>query len=82
MAPIRLLIITPEETAADVRAHSVTLPGVVSPFQVLKDHAALITSLDPGLVRWVPEEGEEQTLAIRSGFVEVRDNTVSVYAEL
>lgn len=82
MAPIRLLIVTPEETVTDVRAHSVTLPGVVSPFQVLKDHAALITSLDPGQVRWVPDTGEEQSLTIRSGFVEVRDNTVSVYAEL
>ncbi|MBR1405790.1 MAG: F0F1 ATP synthase subunit epsilon [Bacteroidales bacterium] len=82
MAPIRLLIITPEETVADVRTRSVTLPGVVSPFQVLKDHAALITSLDPGQVRWMPEEGEEQSLAIRSGFVKVENNTVSVYAEL
>ena len=82
MAPIRLLIITPEETVADVRVHSVTLPGFVSPFQVLKDHAALITSLDPGPVRWMPEEGEEQSLAIREGFVKVENNTVSVYAEL
>ena len=81
MAPIHLLVISPEDTLADVRVQSVTLPGVVSPFQVLKDHGALITSLDAGSVRWQPEKGEEQSLPIRSGFVEVLDNTVSVYVE-
>ena len=81
MAPIHLLLITPEATVANLQVDSVTLPGTVSPFQVLKDHAPLITSLEQGLVRWMPEDGKEQSLAIRSGFVRVLDNTVSVYVE-
>ena len=49
---------------------------------VLKDHAPLITSLDPGMVRWVDTDGKEGSVTITSGFVEVRKNTVSVYVEL
>ena len=81
-AAIRLTIVSPEETVVDAQVVSVTLPGVVSPFQVLKDHAALITSLEAGTVGWVSAEGEACTLAVRSGFVRVLDNRVFVCAEL
>lgn len=79
---IHLLVISPEGTVANVQTESVSLPGVVSPFMVLKDHAPLITSLDPGTVRWVGTDGKEGSLAIASGFVEVRNNTVSAFVEL
>ena len=79
---IHLLVISPEQTVADVQAASVSLPGVVSPFTVLKDHAPLITSLDPGTVRWTGGDGTPGSVEIASGFVEVRNNTVSVYAEV
>lgn len=79
---IHLLVISPEKTVADVQTESVSLPGVVSPFMVLKDHAPLITSLDPGTVRWIDTDGKEGSVTITSGFVEVRKNTVSVYVEL
>ena len=79
---IHLLVISPEGTVADVQTASVSLPGVVSPFTVLMDHAPLITSLDPGKVSWVGTDGKEGSVAVASGFVEVRNNTVSVYVEL
>ena len=79
---IRLLVISPEQTVADVQAASVSLPGVVSPFVVLKDHAPLITSLDPGQIRWTGTDGTPGAVSIASGFVEVRNNTVSAYVEL
>lgn len=81
-ADIRLTIVSPEETVVDAQVASVTLPGVVSPFQVLKNHAALITSLEPGTIAWVPAEGEPGTLAVRSGFVRILDNRVFVCVEL
>ena len=65
----------------DVRA--VILPGELGKFEVLKDHAPVISSLTAGEVKF--REGrtgtEFQTLQIQSGFVQVKDNQVSVCVE-
>ena len=78
---IRLLIVSPEGTVADTQVVSVTLPGVVSPFQVLKNHAPMITSLEPGRITWLSTDGEPGAAAIRSGFVRILDNRVFVCME-
>ena len=62
-------------------AESVTLPGELGEFQVLPDHAPLISSLVEGEVKYVAGK-ETQVLQITEGFVEVRDNQISVCAEL
>ena len=59
---------------------AVTLPGTLGPFEVLKNHAALISSLEKGEIVYVAE-GEEHRIPIASGFVEVRDNQVDACVE-
>ena len=81
MDVISLHIVSPEGTLADVKVSAVTLPGTLGPFEVLKDHAALISSLEKGDIVYV-SEGAEQRLPIASGFVEVRDNKVDVCVEV
>ena len=81
MDDIQLHILSPEGTLVQTAVSLVTLPGVVSPFTVLKDHAAMITALTEGDVRYV-EEGSEKRLHIREGFVEIRDNQVKVCVEV
>ncbi len=78
---IALHILSPEGTLVEADVALVTLPGVEGPFTVLKNHAALITALDKGSIRYM-ENGEEKFLPIREGFVEVRDNVVSVCVEV
>ena len=78
---IRLHIVSPEGTVVEQAVSAVTLPGTVGPFEVLKDHAPLISSLEKGDIVYV-SEGREQRLPIASGFVEVRDNQVDVCVEL
>lgn len=81
MDVISLHIVSPEGTLAEAAASAVTLPGTLGPFEVLKDHAPLISSLEKGDIVYV-SEGVEQRLPIASGFVEVRDNHVHVCAEV
>ena len=81
MDVISLHIVSPEGTLADVKVSAVTLPGTLGPFEVLKDHAALISSLEKGEIVYV-SEGTEHRLAISSGFVEVRDNQVDACVEV
>ena len=77
---IALHILSPEGTLVQADVTLVTLPGVEGPFTVLKDHAALITALEKGSIRYI-ESGEEKFLPIHEGFVEVRDNVVKVCVE-
>ena len=78
---IALHIVSPEGTLVETEVSAVTLPGSLAPFEVLKDHAPLISSLDRGDIVYVDENGE-QRLPIASGFVEVRDNQVEVCVEV
>ena len=77
---IALHIISPEGTLVEQTVSAVTLPGTVGPFMVLKNHAALISSLEKGDIVYV-SEGAEHRIPIASGFVEVRDNQVDVCVE-
>ena len=78
---IALHILSPEGTLVQANVTLVTLPGVEGPFTVLQDHAALITALDKGNIRYI-ENGEEKFLPIREGFVEVGNNQVKVCVEV
>jgi len=77
---IKLHIVSPEGTLVETAVSAVTLPGTVGPFEVLKGHAALISSLEKGDIVYVAE-GAEHRLSIASGFVEVRDNQVVACVE-
>ena len=81
MDDIQLHILSPEGTLVQTAVSLVTLPGVVSPFTVLKDHAAMVTALVEGDVRYV-EDGAEKRPHIREGFVQIRDNQVKVCVEV
>ena len=80
MTDIALHILSPEGTLVRADVTLVTLPGLLAPFTVLPGHAALVTALENGEVRYV-ENGEEKRLSIREGFAEVKDNTVTVCVE-
>lgn len=81
MDPIRLHILSPEGEVLDTMTSLVVLPGMQGLFEVLQDHAPLITSLEEGEILY-QDGAERKAVAIRSGFVEVRNNCVDVCAEL
>ncbi len=81
MAKLKVEIITAERvvySAEDV--DRVTAPGVMGELTVLPRHAPLMTMVQPGLLRIV-RGGEEEEMAIHGGFLEVRDNRVTVLAD-
>ena len=78
---IKLHILSPEGTLAKREVSLVTLPGLKAPFTVLPGHAALVTALVAGNIRFVADDKEE-FFPIREGFAEVRDNTVTVCVEV
>ncbi|MBR5724526.1 MAG: F0F1 ATP synthase subunit epsilon [Bacteroidales bacterium] len=77
---LTIRILTPEGTLHEGTAQAVFLPGVVSPFEVLPDHAPIISALEGGEIR-VVDASDERRFPVRSGMVMVRDNVITVCAE-
>lgn len=75
-----LRIVTPEKIEFNGEVKSVTVPGTLGSFQILKDHAPIISSLEKGIVKYCTESGDKE-LEISSGFVEVQKNVVSLCVE-
>lgn len=74
-------VISPERTLVHAVVEAVELPGTKGRFEVLKDHAPLISSLVKGVIAYRNGEGTDK-VAISSGFVEVNDNHVVACVEL
>ena len=64
----------------DGEVESVLVPGTLGSFEILNDHAPIISSLQPGLVEYATKEGK-QRLMVNGGFVEVQKNRVSLCVE-
>lgn len=80
MSPIRLDIVTAERLVYSADVDVVVAPGVEGQLGILPHHAPLMTTLEAGemLVR---KDGEEFSLAISGGFLEVRPDRVIVLAD-
>ena len=57
---------------------SVTLPGTMGSFTVLRDHASLISTLTPGIIVYVDNEGAKHDTPVAGGIVSVDNNIISV----
>lgn len=77
---MHLEIITPDKTIFEGEVDSATFPGSKGSFQVLKNHAALISSLDKGKVVY-KTNNNEQEIMVNGGVVEVLDNKIILLAE-
>ncbi len=73
-----LEIISAHEVTFKGEAISVTLPGMLGSFTVLKNHAAMISVLVKGNVRYTTPSGDEKSLAIEGGIADVNNNVISV----
>ena len=72
-----LKILSPEREVLSTETELVELPGSMGRFEVLRDHAPLISSLDAGAIRYV-KDGQDHQIECKPGFVEVRDNVITV----
>ena len=73
-----LNIISAQSIIFSGEVKSVTLPGTMGSFTVLHDHASLISTLTPGLVVYVDNEGAKHDTPISGGIVSVDNNIISV----
>ena len=80
MSSIRLDIVTAEQVVYSDEVSMVIAPGIEGQLGILPHHAPLMTTLQPGELR-VRKDGEEFSLAISGGFLEVRPDRIIVLAD-
>ncbi|MBO4314883.1 MAG: ATP synthase F1 subunit epsilon [Prevotella sp.] len=78
---LRLKIVSPEKVEFEGEVESVLVPGTLGSFEILKDHAPIISSLEKGKVEY-SIHGDKTELWILGGFVEVKKNEVSLCVEV
>ncbi len=75
---MKATIISPEQTLFEGDIHLIQVPGTKGSFEVLENHAPIISTLEKGQIRIITSQGEELHFDINSGFIEVKDNVVNV----
>lgn len=79
--PLSVHIVTAErEVYAEEGVDEVVAPGSEGEFTVLPQHAPFLTMIKPGIMR-VIKGGEEIDMAITGGFLEVKDDRVTILAD-
>lgn len=78
---LHLEIVTPRRIVFKGEVTSFSAPGTVGGFQVLYNHAPLLSSLIIGEVKIKEASGSESRYAVSGGFVEVRENQILLLAE-
>jgi len=81
MPKLNVDIVTAEQVVySEQEVDELIVPGIAGELGVLPLHAPLLTMIQPGILR-VVKGGEEVAMAITGGFIEVRDNRVTILAD-
>lgn len=78
---MKIEVITPDKSIYAAEINSVRVPGRKGSFQVLKDHAPIISTLDAGVVIIVDDQGTEVKIEITGGVIEVKKNRIILLAD-
>lgn len=78
---LQLKIVSPEKIVYEGEAESVFVPGTLGQFEILTDHAPIISTLEKGELSYKTATGLEK-LEILGGFISVKRNEVKVCVEV
>lgn len=77
---IQFDLVSPERRVASYEVTSVVIPGADGDLTAMPDHAPLITSLRPGVLKTDGPNGAEEYV-VKGGFAEIGAGGISVLAE-
>ena len=78
---MKLEILTPDKIVYEGDVTSVTVPGTMGSFQILSEHAPIISTLEQGSITVRSTQKGIETFFVKTGVVEVLDNKVMVLVE-
>jgi F-type H+-transporting ATPase subunit epsilon len=78
---VDVTILTPDKKLFVGTAERLSAPGTDGEFEVLNDHAPMVSSLGVGVVVVTTSARETTNVEISGGFIEVLDNKVSMLVQ-
>ena len=78
---MNLEIITPEKKLFEGKVKAVLLPGKTGKFEVLNNHAPIISSLTKGQVKVTDGDNQIKFFEIHGGVIEMQNNKMIVLAD-
>ena len=78
---MNLQIITPDKTVYEGEVQLVQVPGSKGSFQILKNHAPIISTLEAGNVKIIDSKDKTSMIPIGGGVIEVKNNKIIILAE-
>ncbi len=81
MADINLEILTPAKLAYSSNVKSVTVPGTAGSFQVLVNHAPLISTFEIGIIKVEVDNQNIEYFSTSGGTIEVINNKIRILAD-
>ncbi|MFK8101726.1 MAG: ATP synthase F1 subunit epsilon [Saprospiraceae bacterium] len=76
-----IAVLTPDKEIFSGEITSVKVPGVSGQFEILSNHAPLVSALTEGEVRILKKDGQKMNFTIEKGFLEVLNNSVSLLVQ-
>ncbi len=76
-----LEIITPDRKLFTGEVKLVQVPGTKGSFEILKNHAPIISSLKKGTVKVINQQDQEDFFDIEGGVIEVKKNKIVILSE-
>ena len=76
-----LEIITPEKELFSGEVNSVKFPGINGGFEVLNNHAPIISTLGKGEIRVITNDKKTEKFDINGGVIEMQNNKIIVLAD-
>lgn len=81
MKEIKLEIVTPSKTAFSGAINSISVLGTSGAFQVLYNHAPILSSFEIGVIKISDSNNNELIFATSGGTIEVLENKILILAE-
>ncbi|MEI2385619.1 F0F1 ATP synthase subunit epsilon [Breoghania sp. JC706] len=79
--PFQFELVSPERLLISEKVNEVVVPGTEGDFGVLKDHAAMMSTIRPGFITVKHVDGRESKLYIVGGFADVTPNGLTILAQ-
>jgi len=74
-------IITPDAKLFEGEVNSIKLPGTNGGFEILNNHAPIISTLTAGEISIALDQGQNQSFEIQGGVIELQNNKIIVLAD-
>lgn len=76
-----LEIISPDKKLFSGEVIQIQVPGSKGSFEILKNHAPIISTLEKGMIDILVSDGKRSTFEIDGGVIEAKNNKIIVLAE-